>query len=88
MQESPFLQRQREKFRKEGRQQGYQQGAKAATRSNLITVLNAKFNVDIGCVLTPVLEDIDDLQRLEQLYLNAVKANNTIFINYSIITGC
>ncbi len=84
MQESPFLQRQREKFRKEG----YQQGAKTATRSNLITVLNTKFNVDIGCVLTPVLEDIDDLQRLEQLYLNAVKANNTIFINYSIITGC
>ncbi len=84
MQESPFLQRQREKFgkegrevgRKEGREEGRQQGEKAATCRNLIAVLNAKFNVDIGRVLTLALEDIDDLQRLEQLLLNAVKANS------------
>lgn len=40
MQESPFFQRQREKFIT----QGIAQGAKAATLKNLMAVLNAKFH--------------------------------------------
>ncbi len=66
MQESPFFQRQREKF--------IAQGAKEATLKNLLTVLNAKFHVEAVRAIDPALQDIDDLQRLEQLHLTAVNA--------------
>ncbi len=68
MQESPFEQRRREKF--------IEQGAKDATLKNLMTVLNAKFHAETVHTLTPALENIDDLQRLEQLLLTAVQAEN------------
>ena len=70
MQESPFEQRRREKFI----EQGILQGAKEATRKNLLTVLNAKFHVEAVRAIDPALQDIDDLQRLEELYLAAVNA--------------
>ena len=66
MPEFPFLQRQREKF--------IEQGAKEATLKNLLTVLNAKFHVEAVRAIDSALQDIDDLQRLEQLYLTAVNA--------------
>ena len=66
MQESPFEQRRREKFIAEG--------AKEATLKNLLTVLNAKFHVEAVRAIDPALQDIDDLQRLEQLLLTAVNA--------------
>ena len=66
MQESPFEQRRREKF--------IAQGAKEATLKNLLTVLNAKFHVEAVRAIDPALQDIDDLQRLEQLLLTAVNA--------------
>ena len=71
MQESPFFQRQRAKFIAEG----ITQGAKEATLKNLLTVLNAKFHTEAVRALTPALENIDDLQRLEELHLNAINAN-------------
>ncbi len=66
MQESPFEQRRREKF--------IAQGAKEATLKNLLTVLNAKFHVEAVRAIDPALQNIDDLQRLEQLLLTAVNA--------------
>lgn len=72
MQESPFWQRQRDKFMT----QGIEQGAREATRKNLLTVLNAKFHREAVRALTPALENIDDLQHLEQLLLAAVNAGN------------
>lgn len=75
MQESSFFQHQREKFIEEGITQGITQGAKKATLKNLLTVLNAKFHAEAVRALTPALENIDDLQRLEQLHLNAISAN-------------
>ena len=72
MQESPFFQRQREKFMA----QGIEQGAKEATCKNLLTVLNAKFHREAVRALTPALENIDDLQRLEQLHLIAVNVKS------------
>ena len=72
MQESPFFQRQREKFITEG----ITQGAKEATLKNLLTVLNAKFHREAVRALTPALENIDGLQRLEQLHLAAVNAES------------
>ena len=71
MQESPFFQRQREKFITEG----ITQGAKEATLKSLLTVLNAKFHAEAVHALTPALENIDGLQRLEELHLNAINAN-------------
>ena len=80
MQESPFFQRQREKFMaqgiEQGIEQGVKQGAKAATLKNLLTVLNAKFHREAVRALTPALENIDDLQRLEQLHLIAVNVKS------------
>ena len=72
MQESPFEQRRREKFIAEG----ITQGAKEATLKNLLTVLNAKFHVESVRALMPALENIDDLERLAQLHLTAVNAEN------------
>ena len=70
MQESSFFQHQREKFVAEG----ITQGAKEATLKNLLTVLNAKFHTEAVRALTPALENVDDLQRLEQLHLASVNA--------------
>ncbi len=68
MQESSVFQHQREKF--------ITQGAKETTLKNLLTVLNAKFDTEEVPTLVPALENIDDLQRLEQLHLAAVKAES------------
>ena len=76
MQESSVFQHQREKFIAEGITQGITQGAKEATLKNLLTVLNAKFHTEAVRALTPALENIDDLQRLEQLLLTAVNAES------------
>ena len=72
MQESSVWQHQREKFIAEG----ITQGAKEATLKNLLTVLNAKFHAEAVRALTPALENIDDLQRLEALHLTAVNVEN------------
>ena len=72
MQESSVFQHQREKFIAEG----ITQGAKEATLKNLLTVLNAKFHTEAVRALTLALENIDDLQRLEELLLAAVNAEN------------
>ena len=86
MQESAVFQRQREKFIEQGItqgieqgitqgiEQGIEQGAKGATLKSLMTVLKAKFHVEAVRALTPALENIDDLQRLEHLHLAAVNA--------------
>ncbi len=76
MQESPFFQRQREKFIAEGITQGITQGAKEATLKNLLSVLNARFHLESVRTLVPALENIDDLERLEQLHLTAVNAED------------
>ena len=56
--------------------EGITQGAKEATLKNLLVVLNTKFHVEAVRALTPALENIDDLQRLEQLLLAAVNAES------------
>jgi len=80
MQESPFWQRQRDKFMaqgiEQGIEQGVKQGAKEATCRNLLTVLSTKFHREAVRALTPALENIDDLQRLEQLLLIAVNVKS------------
>ena len=72
MQESSFFQHQREKFIAEG----ITQGAKEATLKNLLTVLNSKFHAEAVRALTPALENVDDLQRLEELLLTAINVES------------
>ncbi len=84
MQEFPFEQRRREKFIAQGItqgitqgiEQGIAQGSKEATVKSLMTVLNAKFHVEAVRALTPALENIDDLERLEDLLLTAVNVGS------------
>ena len=91
MQESPFFQRQREKFITEGITQGITegitQGAKSATLKNLLTVLNAKFHAEAVRALTPALKNIDDLQRLEELHLIAVNVNSLETFTEKLFNG-
>ncbi len=72
MQKSPFGQRRREKFI----EQSIAQVSKEATVKSLMTVLNAKFHVEAVRALTPALENIDDLERLEVLLLTAVNVGS------------
>ena len=67
---SSFFQHQREKFIAEG----ITQGAKEDTLKNLLTVLKAKFHVEAVRAIDPLLQNIDNLQRLEQFLLTAVNA--------------
>ena len=64
MRESKFYQRQMEK------------AARETTLKNTLTVLNRKFPAEAVNALTPEMQNIDDLQRLEQLLIAAAEARN------------
>ncbi|RKU18948.1 hypothetical protein C6501_01980 [Candidatus Poribacteria bacterium] len=64
MQESKTYQRQREKIIREN------------TIKHISTVLKAKFSADIVNTLTPMIQNISDLQRLEELHTAAAKVQN------------
>jgi hypothetical protein len=64
MQESKTYQRQRERILTEN------------TINHISVVLKAKFPADIVNALTPIIQNINDLQRLEELHIAAVKAQN------------
>ena len=64
MRESKFYQRQMEK------------AARETTLKNTLTVLNRKFPTEAVNALTPEMQNIDDLQRLEQLLIAAAEARN------------
>ena len=84
MQNSSYYQYLSEKFKAEympqgiaqGRTEGITEGEKKATLKNLLVVLNAKFHAASVRAIVPALEKIDDLERLEQLLLAAVNAEN------------
>ncbi|RKU18947.1 hypothetical protein C6501_01975 [Candidatus Poribacteria bacterium] len=59
MQESKTYQRQREKI------------ARETTIKHILSALKTKFSTDVVNALTPVIQNIADLQRLEQLLLGA-----------------
>ena len=59
MQESKFYQRQVEKI------------ARETTIKHILSVLKTKFSTDVVNALTPMIQNIADLQRLEQLLLDA-----------------
>ncbi len=50
--------------------------ARETTLKNTLTVLNRKFPAEAVNALTPEMQNIDDLQRLEQLLIAAAEARN------------
>lgn len=64
MQESKFYQRQSEKIIRE------------TTIKHILAVLNTKYSADIVKAITPMIQNINDLQRLDDLHTAAAKAQN------------
>ena len=64
----------------EGKVQGIEQGIERERREgairHILVVLKTKFAADIVNVLTPAIENIDDVERLEQLLPAAVEAQS------------
>lgn len=57
-------------------QRQMEKAAKETTLKNTLTVLNRKFPAEAVNALTPEMQNIDDLQRLEQLLIAAAEARN------------
>lgn len=80
VQESKYYQLLRKEFIEQGVAQGVAQGIEQGTRNttikNILSLLKTKFPQDAVNLLTPDIESIDDLQRLEQLLLAAAKTIN------------
>ena len=64
MQESKFYQRQRERIIREN------------TTKHILTLLEQQFHTEAVRALTPMLQNIDDLERLKDLYLQAIHAHS------------
>ena len=64
MQESKTYQHQVEKITRE------------TTIRHISVVLKTKFSTELVDALTPALQDIDDLERLEDLYIQAIHAQS------------
>ena len=60
----------------QGIQQGTEQGARQSTIRDLFAVLEFKFDRRAVQALRPALESIQDLQRLEQLHNEALRAQS------------
>ena len=64
MQESKFYQRQRERIIREN------------TTKHILTLLEQQFHTEAVRALTPMLQNIDDLERLKELHLAAARVPN------------
>ena len=64
MQESKTYQHQRERILREN------------TINHISVVLKAKFPADIVNALTPIIQNINDVQRLEELHMAAAQVQN------------
>ena len=72
MQESPFY----EHVIRQGIEQGIEQGARQMSIESTLTLLSRRFpDADVNA-LTPILEAIEDLNRLKQLNVEAFSAES------------
>ena len=60
----------------EGKVQGIEQERRESAIRHILVVLKTKFAADIVSVLTPAIENISDVERLEQLLPAAVEAQS------------
>ena len=75
MQESPLVEYLTEKATAEARQQGIQQGIKTRALEDIPEMLELRLEPDAANAFKPVLDAIDDLDRLKQLHRAAILAN-------------
>ena len=72
MQESPFY----ERVMQRGIEQGIQQGARQMSIESTLTILTERFPNADATAVEPLLETIEDLNRLKQLNRNALIAES------------
>lgn len=56
--------------------EAHQQGLKESALEDILEALELRLQVDASQTFKPVLEEIDDLQRLKQLFRAAILAEN------------
>lgn len=66
------MERGKEQGIQQGIQQGKELGAKAGTIQSILDLLDKRFEMSTAPILTPLLEPIDDLQLLRQLFQEAL----------------
>ena len=59
-----------------GYQRLYEKVVRETTIKHILSLLEQQFHTDAVRALTPIIQNISDLQRLEQLHLAAAKAQN------------
>ncbi len=62
--------------REQGRQQGLEQGAQESTRKLILETLSFRLEIDDVQTFKSVLETIDDLNILDQLFTTALKVES------------
>lgn len=67
-----IIERGMERGIEQGIQQGKELGAKAGTIQSILDLLDKRFEMSTAPILTPLLEPIDDLQLLRQLFQEAL----------------
>ena len=60
----------------QGIEQGREQERRGSTIRHILVVLKTKFSPDIVNVLTPAIQNVSDIERLEQLFSAAVEAQS------------
>ena len=60
----------------QGLQQGLQQGVIENTREKILETLELRLQSDAAQTFKPILEEIDDLQRLNELFRAAIQADS------------
>ena len=71
MQQPPIV----EYISSQAREQGIQQGAKETTRKLILQVLTQRLQLDATQTIKPILDEIDDLPHLEQLFSTAMQVD-------------
>lgn len=67
-----IIERGMERGMEQGIQQGKQQGAKEGIIESIVVLLDKRFEMNTTPVLTPLLESIDDLQQVKELFQEAL----------------
>lgn len=76
MQQSNIIEYWTEKATAEAHQQGLEQGMKARAREDILEALELRLQPDVARTFKPVLETIEDPQRLKQLHRAAILAES------------
>ncbi len=71
-----IIERGMERGMEQGIEQGIEQGAKEGIIESIVVLLDKRFEMNTTPVLSPLLETIDDLQQVKQLFQEAIQAEH------------